>query len=567
MRLNFFTASLVAIAGLCTAAGAHAQGGDRINNPYKGWGEGGNDEGEFAFVVMVTSKEIVFDAGTRAGVKTGDRVRIYRTLTVRHPVTGEEISDKFPIGTVRVARASELLSIIKQTKKLDHPPKVGDLVMLSSADPKKKEPAPAKATKAVKPVAKPPTKQPRSALAAADLDKRALGVAFTASLGRPLSIRLGHYRRFLENYPTSAYATAVAREVGWLESIMRKLEKGAGGPCVAEPEDGVGGAAVLHSPITTLEVGDAAQVVVAIVSKQPAHGARLFLRKVGDEGFDEMALEPTGAYYFRGVIPEQYVSERGRFEYFIEVAFVEGESVPKVASGANPHVVNVTTPVVDKIEREDRSVARVMFEYVNFDMDDGVDDEYWAFEADYFYRISTFLYGVRVGMGIFTGTGGDLKEIEESKDNNREAAVNYGYIEGEFEIVPIFHFMLRLAAGNHRASGDDNAVMNSVYGFEGGVRIGEERKTNLVASGAVLQRIGYEARLALAINVFKRVPISLEGLVTNYPVNDSSPGLRIVLGTGYRFTDWLAILARGSWNARTIKHTGFGGGASLALSW
>ena len=169
-------------------------------------------------------------------------------------------------------------------------------------------------------------------------------------------------------------------------------------------------------------------------------------------------------------------------------------------------------------------------------------------------------------MGIFSGTGGVLKEIEESKDNNREAAVNYGYIEGEFEIVPMFHFMLRLAVGNHR-TGDEDAMMDSVFGFEGGVRIGEELKTNLVASGAVLQRIGYEARLALEINVFKRVPINLEGLVTNYPVNDSHPGLRIVLGTGFRLTDWLAILARGSWNARTIKHTGFGGGASLALSW
>ncbi len=513
-----------------------------------------NDEiSDFAVVVMVSEKEIVFDRGTEAGVKAGDKVVLYRTLTVHHPLSGEKITDKFPIGEVRVAESSELLSIIKNSKRLSHAPKAGDLVLVSPQKPAK----PALQPKAVV-VQQVQTPCPTVPAAGMTDEMKALHSAYLKSLGRSIDRRIWVYEQFVDHYPTGAYAEAVQDEIAWLGALRQtKTEKA---------EKIAPSGTVLHSPITTLEVGDAAQVVVAIVAKRPAHGARLFLRKVGDEGFDEMALEPTGAYYFRGVIPEQYVSERGHFEYFIEVAFVEGESVPKVASGANPHIVRVTTPVVDKIEYADRSTARVMFEYVNFDMDKAVDDEYWAFEADYFYRISTFLYGVRVGMGIFSGTGGVLKDIELSKDNNREAAVNYGYLEGEFEVVPMFHFMLRLAVGNHR-TGDEEAMMDSVFGFEGGVRIGEERKTNLVASGAVLQRIGYEARLALEINVFKRVPINLEGLVTNYPVNDSHPGLRIVVGTGFRFTDWLAILARGSWNARTIKHTGFGGGASLALSW
>ena len=547
MKIPHWLAGLLLVTMLCLTATAEAQ---QQKKSYS-WEDAVSD---FAVVVMVSKNEIVFDRGTEAGVKAGDKVVLYRTLTIHHPLTGEKITDKFPIGEVRVAESSELLSIIKNSKRLAHAPKAGDLVLVSPGKPEKTERQPEAVV--AEPVHIPCPTVP-AATGMSD-EVKALHGAYIKSLGRTIDRRIWVYERFVDHYPTGTYAEAVQNEIAWLLALRQEN---------AEKEEKIEpSAAVLHSPITTLEVGDAAQVVIAIVSRQQPHGARLFFRKVGDEGFDEMALEPTGSYYFRGVIPERYVSERGSFEYFIEVAFVEGESVPKVASGANPNVVRVTTPVVDEIKYADRSVARVMFEYVNFDMDDKVDDEYWAFEADYFYRISTFLYGVRVGMGIFSGTGGDRKEIELSKENNLEAAVNYGYIEGEFEIVPMFHFMLRLAAGNHR-TGDDDAMVDSVFGFEGGVRIGEERKTNLVASGAVLQRIGYEARLALEINVFKRVPINLEGLVTNYPVNDSHPGLRIVLGTGFRFTDWLAILARGSWNARTIRHTGFGGGASLALSW
>ena len=82
-----------------------------------------------------------------------------------------------------------------------------------------------------------------------------------------------------------------------------------------------------------------------------------------------------------------------------------------------------------------------------------------------------------------------------------------------------------------------------------------------------MKDVGYEARLALTIGVLEKVPIFFEGVVTDFPVKESDHGLRLVLGTGYRFTDWLAILARGSWNARSINHMGFGGGGTLSLSW
>jgi len=553
MKPNVVAAGLVAFALLCVATGARAQKGVPS-------AEGGT----FAMVVMVNDKEVVFDAGTRAGVKTGDKVQLYRTLTVHHPVSGQPISDKFPIGTVRVAEASELLSIIRLTRKLKNQPKVGDLVLLPEKKPEKK-PAAAAAV-AAKP-GEEPSEQLKPAPAATSDDKRALGAAFTATLGKPLDVRLGHYRNFLKAFPDSVYARAVTREVKWLEGVERKLAEERTGPCPAEPAEDLGTARVIHAEIGPLEVGDDAQALIAVLPPEAATGARLYVRRADEEGYEQVEMAHDGGYYYRAHIPAALVAERGRIAYFIEITGPDAKSRPVVGNQVSPRQLKVTLPIVDEIVRQGRSTFTTLFEYVNFDLDDKVDDEYWTFRADFFYRISTFLYGVRVGMGIFSGTGGKLKDIEASQDNNEQLAAHYGYLEGEFEIVPLFHFTLRGLAGNRRSPGGEDERMSGVFGFEGGVRIGEELKTNLLATGAIVQDVGYQGRLALSINVFRKVPIIVEGLVTNFPVDESHVGLRLVLGTGYRFTDWLAILARGSWNARTITHTGFGGGASLALSW
>jgi hypothetical protein len=547
MNIRVMVACLVGVAFLCSLGGASAE------------------EDDFATVVMVTGKEVVFDRGTQHGVKTGDKVRLYRNLTVHHPVTGEEITDRFLLGNAKVAEASELLSIIRNTKKLSRPPQMGDLVQILGSKKKgKPEPAPAPAP-APKPGEPQPTPQPAKPVSKASAEQKALGAAFIKSLGRPIDERILIYSRFLSRFPDGSYARAATREIEWLEDIEDRIGGAASGTaCVEEP---VPQPRILHPVIGPLQVGDDAQVVIAVLPPSAATSARLFIRRAGDEGYEEVAMARDGAYYYRVHIPEKYTKKGGQLAYFIETAKGGAAPTPVVGRETKPKLVTVERPIIDKIVRKDRSELRAWFEYVNFDMDDTVDDEYWSFEADFLYRIHTFLYGVRVGMGIFSGTGGRLEAIEESKTNNQQVGAHYGFLEGEFEIVPLFHFMLRGLAGNQRSPGEEHSKMSGVFGFEGGIRIGEETKTNLALSGAIVQEVGYEARLALDIGVFRKVPILVEGLVTNFPVDESHVGLRLVIGTGYRFTDWLAIFARGSWNARTIKHTGFGGGASLALSW
>ncbi len=518
------------------------------------------EENNFAVVVMVDDKEVVFDKGTRAGVKTGNKVRLYRRITVHHPITGEEIIDKFPIGDVQISQASELLSIVKNSRKLSHRPKVGDLVRLPEPKDPAKKPAKAKGKPKLVPQEAVPVEL--------DPEIRDLNAVLVGNMGRPITKRIFSYTRFLFKYPDSAYAPTVAREIEWLKTLNKKTKQ----PAQAVVARGATktkrvGIKVIHPEIGPLEVGDRPQFIVAVLPVDPATRVHLYIREEGKEGFDQIEMVHGGSFYYRAHLPRKYVSDSGDLLYFIEVSAAEDGIVPGVATETNPNTIKVTRPTVDRIERSNRTTATAVFEYVNFDMDDKVDDEYMSFEADVFYRIRTFLYGVRVGTGVFNGTGGNLGDIEESRDNNEKLAALYGYIEGEFEIVPLFHFMIRGLAGNQREPGNEENGTDGVFGLEGGIRIGEETKTNLALSGAIFEDIGYEGRIDLTINRFRKVPILIEGLVTNFPVDDSHVGLRLVVGIGYRFTDWFAILARGSWNARTIKHTGFGGGASVALSW
>ena len=52
-------------------------------------------------VVQIADGEVVFDLGSAAGLEPGGTVRFFRRLTVKHPVTGKEVVDRFPIGAVR----------------------------------------------------------------------------------------------------------------------------------------------------------------------------------------------------------------------------------------------------------------------------------------------------------------------------------------------------------------------------------------------------------------------------------------------------------------------------------
>ncbi|MCA9546951.1 MAG: hypothetical protein KC613_21260, partial [Myxococcales bacterium] len=73
-------------------------------------------------VVAVDGGEIVLDVGRRQGVAPKTTLRLYRRLVVQHPVSGEQLEDRFPIGEVQPAEIGERLTIVRKPTKLARPP-------------------------------------------------------------------------------------------------------------------------------------------------------------------------------------------------------------------------------------------------------------------------------------------------------------------------------------------------------------------------------------------------------------------------------------------------------------
>ena len=175
---------------------------------------------EMSVIVMVKNDEIVFDKGSEHGVGKGDKVRIYRKVIIRHPVTKAEIVDRFLIGEAKVYEAGLLLSIIKPKKDFLKKPEIGDLIELIRKGDRGKPPK-AKTVKPEKqqePAGVPPT------IEKSDPEKEALLEAFDKGLGKSWAVRQELYFEFLLKYPDGRFSKAVGTEVAWLKE-QEKREK------------------------------------------------------------------------------------------------------------------------------------------------------------------------------------------------------------------------------------------------------------------------------------------------------------------------------------------------------
>src|SRR5688572_10063355 len=106
MQRGFPLALSVAVAAIATAVGPAA-----LAAPAGKAVEG--------VVIRLQDDEVVVDIGSKHGVPSDARLRVYRRLVVQHPLTGKKIEDRFPIGEVPLAERGELLSIIRDLKGLD----------------------------------------------------------------------------------------------------------------------------------------------------------------------------------------------------------------------------------------------------------------------------------------------------------------------------------------------------------------------------------------------------------------------------------------------------------------
>ncbi len=90
------------------------------------------------YIVRLKGTEAIVGMGADMGLKDGDLLEVIRDgEPIFHPVTGKPLpGEETPIGTLKVVRASQQISICK-IKKADGALQVGDRVRLKATDPRK----------------------------------------------------------------------------------------------------------------------------------------------------------------------------------------------------------------------------------------------------------------------------------------------------------------------------------------------------------------------------------------------------------------------------------------------
>ncbi|MSP59493.1 MAG: hypothetical protein EXR72_03965 [Myxococcales bacterium] len=165
-------------------------------------------------IVQLEGDVAYFDIGETRGLRVGSTVRVLRTITAKHPVTGEALIDHFPLGTLGVIEVGKVLSYGRVDKGIVGTVKVGDVVRLGPP------PAPHLPT---------PSVTGPGASAALDAVE-----VWLSTLGKPLGERVRLLGLFCARHPDSPYVPGLRREMVVFRDLEERLTVAAR-PRVEEP--------------------------------------------------------------------------------------------------------------------------------------------------------------------------------------------------------------------------------------------------------------------------------------------------------------------------------------------
>jgi hypothetical protein len=497
-----------------------------------------------ATVVALDADQLVLDVG-KERVKVGDTLHLFRTIEVKHPLTGKLLRDRFPNGTLRVVQAGDALSIAVPVDAPTRPPAIGD-----TAERDK----PARRTLAPE----------CSECARVVQVQREILELWYSTLGKPIAERIKLLQAFLELRPATPYRS-------WLESEVHFYESGkaaSNAPAIAREAAQDALSRVVHA--SALERAEQGRRLVAGVYVPPEtrlRSVRLWVRSDrhgGDYTPLDFALDARGQG--RVEVPAQFVKAPG-FAYFIEAELSDNSALPVVAKPTAPSFCTVSKKPGMPVRRN-MSRVRATTEYVSFDRLSGR-DYYYVFEADFLLRLPTkVLEGLRTGYGHYRGRGGTVKELDDLKLAPTPAAFTYGYLEFALALHELFALLPRLEVGLGRPQNEDNNVKSQVKaGGQLRVRIGRAEGTHLILAAETVPEIGQRAFVGLSLGLLEKFPMAFEVHVTDQPVNTNQLGVRAVYELGYRPNPVFSLAARASFQGRTINHTGPGLGIAATFDW
>jgi hypothetical protein len=538
-------------------------------------------------VVAFELGDVVVDIAGDRGATTGAVLELWRPLTLKHPVTGQMVSDRFLIGRLRLSQVRAALALARPDGKLAQPAQPGDIVVLHraptaagkpsvlkttvpepAAKPAEPEVNPAPAPSPLSPFGVTPPDREKPPLSQAgptamDADAAEVSALFDQLRGAGVATRVLAYEGYVKRHPRGKYAVVLYEEAAQLRRLVA-LENGG--------QDGT----QLRNFEPPREARSHTPLHIAIELANGPIGAVIHSRNAGEVAYHSTPMTRVGEGYFSATMEADRLNAP-TLEYFIEGVGAEGNATPVVGSAMEPQHVVVSDVPTPKPPARYPATLTLSTDYADWNNLKG-NDRVWQTEGAVGMRFRDVgLRAARTGFGVYRGVGGSLAELDQQKLSGRKVGLTYGYLEGEFGLSYFISIIGRMVIGM-----GDNGVSGGAQGL---LRIGNDRDTNLTIGGEVLGGVGLRGITELQLATLPRVPILFRTEVTNQPagaggnavigasatntvaVDQGEVGARAIAQVGYRFLPDLVISVRGSYQGRTINHAGPGFGGAVSYQW
>ncbi len=501
-------------------------------------------------IVKIEENEIYVNLGSSKRLEPGSPLRVKRPLVLRHPVSGARVVDWLPVGATRISAVGTQLSMARVSDRLLTEVAVGDAVeILVAGDPP--PPAPT-AVEPDEPDEPDPDEPPPEPLPTVDAETRTVLDIWRGNLGRPIAVRIAAWELFLANNPDSQYTAAITDDVAMLQAQRERID----GETSLDDGPALGG--LQHVAPKRIERDAPVPLVFLIDEPDDLLMASLHYRQRGKAYYRRIALDRDGDLYLRGALPASVAHAPG-VEYFVEIVSHEGGAGFGAGTPADPIAIDVPAGEITEVFTERRNRSRVsitgtFLDYATFDDRSGDrTDQVFLFEADFFYRLYTRLYGIRAGFGVISGEGGFADDRLPT-----QVGFNFGFAELEFRGPADYAYIGRIVAG----VGDDGFGL----GVEARLRLGRETGDNLSFGFSKIDQIGFLTDIRMQWNAFSAVPLGFAVALTDQP-SEGDLGVRLTTDIGWRVTDWVQPTLRLSYQGRTVTHSGVGGGLGLVFDW
>jgi hypothetical protein len=502
-------------------------------------------------VVKVEATEIYINLGKDRSVVDGAAIRIKRTIKLSHPITRAAIEDWVPIGSAVVTQAGGQLSRAVVGPLIDEI-KVGDVaeVLIDRPDAARPRPAPPD-----KPVPQgPPVDQPTTDVLA----------SFALQTGQTIDARIATWESFLSKHPGSPYAAAIRKDIDVLIALREQMRP-------RTPADvGRVEVAVQHTPPATTRPDKPLPLVFVLDHPDRVASAYLHYRVASDRTYRRVLLTREYDIYLRGAVPAEAAKPPG-LDYFVEVSAPNGASGLALGTPARPMHVDVIapSPIADRFSpAPGRSSVRLSGEYLDFSTFDtrtGNRKDYVSTaNVDFTYRIDRVVQSIGVGYGVYAGKGGFANREFTAADPLPASAFQFGYADVELQLVDPKGKHPPLSAGGKLLAGVGKDGFG--LGVEGRVRVGDRDATNLMFVARTIDQVGFLADIRFGSRPASDLGFAVSVGATDQP-NNGDVGVKLGSEIEYFASPNVSLLLRSSWQGRTTRHGGIGGGAGVGFTW